>query len=198
MKKYLIYLALAILLVAAPGLARADLIIVTPLSGAGENPPTSSLALGTATYFVNTTTNEIDFTISFGLDVGSQPLTSPLVAGHIHFGMPGMNGPVILPFPNLPVGATSGTFTGVLMAANLTPVAPILTFDEAVAALEAGQTYTNLHTMNFPGGEIRGQNPVGAPVPEPASLLLISVSALALLGFGWRRRKQRMVAGLAE
>jgi hypothetical protein len=99
-------------------------------------------------------------------------LTSPLQAGHIHFAMPGMNGAVILPFPNLPAGATSGTFSGMLTAANLTPVDPILTFDQAVAALEAGNTYTNLHTANFPGGEIRGQNP--AP---PAPVVVTGYSA---------------------
>src|SRR5262249_47252205 len=148
-----------------PGVARADLIIVTQLSAAGEIPPTSSPAFGTAMFTINSAGTEIDFTISFGLDVGSQPLTSPLQAGHIHFAMPGVNGPVILPFPNLPVGATSGTFSGILTAANLTPADPILTFDEAVAALEAGNTYTNLHTANFPGGEIRGQNPAADPAP---------------------------------
>src|SRR5262249_44080244 len=178
--------------------ARADFIIVTPLSGAGENPPTSTPALGTATYFINTAANEIDFTISFGLDVGSQPLTSSLVAGDIHFCIPGAKRPGSFPFPNLPVGATSGTSSGVLTAANLTPVDPILTFDEAVAALEAGQTYTNLHTMNFPGGEIRGQNPTGSPVPEPSTLVLVGVGGLGLLSFRWLRRKQKRSAGLAR
>jgi hypothetical protein len=189
MKKFLIHLALAILLVSVPGVARADIIIVTQLSGAGELPPTSSPALGTATFTINSAMTEIDFTISFGADVGSQPLTSPLQAGHIHFGMPGINGPVILPFPNLPAGATSGTFAGILTASNLTPVDPILTFADAVAALEAGDTYTNLHTTNFPGGEIRGQNPAAAPVPEPSALILVGVSALGLLTYGWWRRK---------
>ena len=59
-----------------------------------------------------------------------------------------MNGPVILPFPNLPAGMTSGTFSGALTAANLTPAGPIATFADAVAAVESGNTYANLHTSN--------------------------------------------------
>jgi hypothetical protein len=111
MKKLLVAVALATVLLSVPGIARADLIFVAQLTPGGENPPTSSPAFGTATYVINSAATEIDFTITFGLDAGGPALTSPLTAGHIHFGMPGANGPVILPFPNLPTGATSGTFS---------------------------------------------------------------------------------------
>jgi hypothetical protein len=30
-------------------------------------------------------------------------------------------------------------------------------FDEFIAAMRAGVTYANVHTAQFPGGEIRGQ-----------------------------------------
>jgi hypothetical protein len=191
MKKFLFATALALEFLAATGAARADLIFVAHLSGPGENPPTSSPALGLATYDLNTAETAINFTIMFGTDAGGPPLTSPLAAGHIHFGMPGTNGPVILPFPGLPAGSTSGTFSGTLTAANLTPAAPILTFADAVAALKAGNTYTNLHTANFPGGEIRGQD-LPAAVPEPSSLALLSLGGLALAG--WRRWRKRITA----
>lgn len=195
MKKFLVPVALALALLSVPGVARADIIFVTPLSGAGEIPPTPSPAIGLATYLLHTDELAIDFTISFGLNAGGPPLTAPLVAGHIHFGVPGTNGPVILPFPGLPVGATSGTFSGTLTAANLTPAGPILTFADAVAALKAGNTYTNLHTTAFPGGEIRGQNPAAAPaavgVPEPGTLGLFGIGAAGLVLTALRRRRAR-------
>jgi hypothetical protein len=188
MRKFLfsVALALALVLLSAPNALRADFIIVTHLSGAGENPATPSLATGTATFDIHSDGLAIDFVISFGLNDGSPPLTSPLVAGHIHVGTPTVNGPVILPFPNLPLGQTSGTFSGTLTEANLTPGGGINTFADAVAALEAGNTYTNLHSQMFPGGEIRGQNPA---VPEPASLTMFAIGAVGLVGYAWRRRK---------
>jgi hypothetical protein len=191
MKKFLVPVALLVVFMSAPGIARADLIFVTQLSGAGENPATTSPALGLATFTLLSSLTEIDFTIKFGTDAGSPPLTSALTAGHIHFGTPDMNGPVILPFPNLPTGMTSGTFSGALTPANLTPAGPITSFADAVAALEAGNTYANLHTTNFPGGEIRGQIPAAAPVPELSSLTLLGIGVLSLLGYARRARTTR-------
>jgi hypothetical protein len=191
MKKLLVSAALVLVLLSVPGIARADMIFVTHLSAAGENNPLdNSPALGLATFTLNSSLTEIAFTISFGLDAGGPALTSGLTAGHIHFGMPGANGPVILPFPNITplLGMTSGTFSGALTAASLTPQGPILTFADAVAAFEAGNTYSNLHTANFPGGEIRGQNPAAAPVPELSSLTLLGIGALGLLGYARRAR----------
>ncbi|MCU1252286.1 MAG: sorting protein, partial [Edaphobacter sp.] len=46
-----------------------------------------------------------------------------------------------------------------------------------IAALNSGNTYANIHTTNFPGGEIRGQ--IVSLVPEPSSLLLFGTGLIA-------------------
>jgi hypothetical protein len=43
--------------------------------------------------------------------------------------------------------------------------------------LNSGNTYANIHTTNFPGGEIRGQ--IVPLVPEPSSLLLFGTGLIA-------------------
>src|SRR5271166_4927913 len=89
---------------------------------------------------------------------------------------------------NLPAGETSGSYATMLTAANLSTPLPdsITSFADAVSAIEAGQTYFNIHTVAFPGGEIRGQITV---VPEPASLTLLTLGLggiLAIAQFGRR------------
>jgi hypothetical protein len=50
----------------------------------------------------------------------------------------------------------------------------------------AGHSYINFHTMQNPGGEIRGFLEVVAP--EPSSVVLFGSGAIALLAFLRRRR----------
>ncbi|MDQ3686119.1 MAG: CHRD domain-containing protein, partial [Acidobacteriota bacterium] len=56
-----------------------------------------------------------------------------------------------------------------------------------LAGLQGGQTYFNIHSNAFPGGEIRGQL---QPVPEPATMILVGTGLAAIAGRKLRRRRR--------
>ncbi|HLM60020.1 MAG TPA: CHRD domain-containing protein [Pyrinomonadaceae bacterium] len=104
-------------------------------------PPANSLGRGSCLVTLNTAETQITVTCSYS------NLSSGLTAGHIHNAPPGVNAGVLIPFTGIPTGSTSGTFT--TGPFNLTPA--------QVAEMRAKRLYVNLHTTNFPNGEIRGQ-----------------------------------------
>jgi hypothetical protein len=184
------WLALVVLL-AVHGSARSDFIATATLTGDGESPSTGT-GYGTVTF--NAAAQTLTALLTFS-DLTSPTEIPPGVPGaaHIHLGAPGVEGPILFPFiepnaNNFPLDVTSGTYVTTLTAASLIPdpADGINTFAEAVNAIEAGHTYFNIHTVAFPGGEIRGQSTV---IPEPASLTLLTLGLggiLAIARFGRR------------
>lgn len=131
------------------------------LSGFEEVPALSSQ--GTGEFEANIDGQHIEYTLSYrGLDSGVR-------FAHIHLGQAGVNGgisvflcsnlPAPVPTPACPInsGSVSGTLdeTSVVGPAGQ-GIAPE-EIDELIAAIKAGVTYVNVHTDDFPGGEIRGQ-----------------------------------------
>jgi hypothetical protein len=55
------------------------------------------------------------------------------------------------------------------------------------ASLAADTAYLNIHTTNFPGGEIR----CFLLVPEPATILMLVSGGIAVSAVHTRRRKKR-------
>lgn len=161
-------------LLAIAGISQAALFNVNAsLTGSQEVPPNNSTATGTMVGLYDDATNIITVT-SFNL-VG---MSSALSGSHIHVGNPGSNGGVIV---NIPV-ATSWMNMG---SGNYMYQGTSLTLPQAnEAAFLTGGTYFNIHTSNFPGGEIRGQIIV-TPVPEPATMMALAAG----VGFMLRRRR---------
>jgi len=116
------------------------------LSGAQEVPANGSTATGYARVFLDEDAGTISFTVVYN------GLSSAQTAAHIHApGVIGENGPPVITFTN--PGGTSGTITGT------SPVTPTL-----IAQLRAHEAYINIHTVNFAGGEIRGQLAPARPI----------------------------------
>ncbi len=96
-------------------------------------------------------------------------LTS-VTQSHIHFAERGVNGGVFLflcsNLGNGPAGtpacpASAGTVSRTVTAAAFLALpaqnVPAGSFESVLRILRSGDAYANVHTMKFPGGEIRGQ-----------------------------------------
>jgi hypothetical protein len=113
-----------------------------PMDGAQEVPPNGSPATGLSQILIDTNTNTLFYHISY------TGLLTAETAAHIHgYAGPGVPAGVVhaLPATNPKIGAWN------YPAANEQQILN-------------GLTYSNIHTVGFPGGEIRGQN-----IVEPAT-----------------------------
>jgi hypothetical protein len=149
MKKLLIPFVFGFVLLGVPGQVRADSYFFVSMSGAGEVPPNDVPGYGEALVILNDALDTITVSIYF------DDLTGPAIAAHIHIGPADGNGPVVLPFANFPAD-TDGHYEADLTADDINQDSGY-TFDDLVQALFNGNTYMNIHTDAYPGGEIRGQ-----------------------------------------
>jgi hypothetical protein len=163
------------------------------LNGVNEAPPNSSPGTGLAHVSIDLVTNLMHVDVSFeGLTVGN-------TAAHIHCCTPapftGTAGvatstPTFIGFPT---GATSGFYSNnfdLTLALSYNPA--FVTAQGSIAQAEAalangmaaGTTYLNIHTGNFPNGEIRG---FLQPVPEPATFVIGGAALLCLAAMRMKR-----------
>ncbi|MGQ7869450.1 CHRD domain-containing protein [Sunxiuqinia sp. sy24] len=87
-----------------------------------------------------------------------------VLMAHIHMAPAGANGGVVAwlypsgPPPALLVGTTNGVLAeGTLMADDLVGSLAGMTLHDLIDSIKNGETYVNVHTSSYPGGEIRGQ-----------------------------------------
>ena len=145
--------------VAATASAGGGIPIEATLSGYSEVPPISTAATGTFTATVTGNPATITYTLTYS------NLSSTASASHIHFGQEAVAGGVVAFLcggggkPACP--ATGGTVSGTIVAADILdlPAQGIAAgeINEVLMAMARGVTYVNLHSANFPPGEIRGQ-----------------------------------------
>jgi hypothetical protein len=136
----------------------APVRFVMNLSGDEVVPPAATSASGTFTLFVEGGPSPTGQPrISYELDVKDIVDVS---AAHIHLGAKGTEGSVIVPLFTGPI--KTGSFSGMLAQGSITGndlTGPMSgkTISDLLAAMQAGNTYVNVHTKAFPNGEIRGQ-----------------------------------------
>lgn len=112
--------------------------LVAELKGSNEVPPVTTNARGITLVQYNPQTNRLRLTGNY------EALTDTITGSHIHIGLPGNNGAVIIPLTN------TSLQTGIVIADEILP-------DSLENALLTGNTYVNIHSKTFRGGEIRGQ-----------------------------------------
>jgi hypothetical protein len=142
----------------------AGVNFAVPLSGDEEVPPRDTNARGVAIFHLSAD----GMTLSYKLNVAN---IENVVGAHIHLAPAGVNGPIVAGlFAGTPGGGrTDGVLIeGTITAANLSGPLAGQPLSALIDAMEAGNTYVNVHTNDgvdppntgpgdFPGGEIRGQ-----------------------------------------
>ncbi|WP_246040420.1 CHRD domain-containing protein [Roseovarius arcticus] len=115
--------------------AHAEMLTyTTDLTAEAEVPPAESSATGTADVTVDTEAKTVSWTVTY------DGLTGDATAAHIHG--PAAEGENAGPVVDMSEAIMEGS-------GDIT--------DEQIGELEAGKYYVNVHTEEYPNGEIRGQ-----------------------------------------
>jgi CHRD domain len=140
-------------------------ILRARLTGYEEVPTLSSS--GEAKLFARI--NEDETAVEWKLSYAN--LESTVTQAHIHFSARAISGPVVVFFctnlGNGPAGTQAcppapATISGTFTAADVTGGAAAQGLEagnlaELIAGIRAGATYANVHSVNRPAGEVRGQ-----------------------------------------
>ena len=114
-----------------------------PISGLQEVPQRLTSGNGTMDFVYNRDTRLLSYTVRWN------SLTGPVVQAHIHgTAQKGFNAGVLQDWTSSISKTVAGTYTGNVLIDGVV-------FKEEDLFL--GRYYVNIHTAQFPGGEIRGQ-----------------------------------------
>jgi hypothetical protein len=138
------------------------------LDGYQEVPTLSTTGQGSTRIRISPNQSWVEYTLSYG------GLEGAVTQAHIHLGRPAVNGGIIvwlcatalapppasIPAPP-PCPSPGGTVSGVLTAADVIGPGGVGIaagdFTRFLDALRHEATYVNVHSVRYPGGEIRGQ-----------------------------------------
>jgi hypothetical protein len=157
-KRRNIFFALLLLLaLAGTALAGGNRNFRTHMTGAEEVPPVETQAQGQTIFQLSKDGTELHYKLIVAN-------IENVHMAHIHLAPAGANGPVVAwLYPSAPPPAPiEGRFSGVLAEGTITAadlVGPLAghSLSDLVDEIQAGNTYVNVHTLQNPAGEVRGQ-----------------------------------------
>ncbi len=135
-----------------PGEIRGQLLhestmyFYTPLSGAEQTPSVNTEATGAVALEYNGTSAVVAGSFN---NLSSGVATNIMGGGHIHMGLAGSAGPILIPLSlNVHDSLTSAEIP---VMDNIYPVSAGF-----IDTVRQRMTYVNIHSLNFGGGELRG------------------------------------------
>jgi CHRD domain len=135
----LVVVALTVAFLAAAPVLAGGRPFTTALSGPAEVPTGDPDATGTATVWVNPGAGTVCYTWSV------TNAATPILAAHIHHGITGVAGPVVVPLPPTGPSSGSGCVTGIDRGLALDIIQ------------HPADYYVNTHNAEFATGVARGQ-----------------------------------------
>lgn len=165
-KLHALSLILAAFVVFAASAAVAQEIAVASADGAQEVPAISTSGAGLLVASINDAGTLITYQLQY------QQTRGTVLQSHLHIGQPGVNGGIMLfvctNLGNGPAGTPAcptpgGTVNGTWDVADVIPVVNQglnggpFSLKRAINLLRDGVAYLNVHTNQFPAGEIRGK-----------------------------------------
>lgn len=143
--------------VALVGPAAGSAAYTAHLSGDQEVPPVATRATGQAVLKLSADGTELSYRL---IVANIQDVTQ----AHLHLAPAGENGDVVaFLYPSQPPaqlipGRSSGVLaTGTITTADLVGPLAGQSLGDLVDAMDSGGVYVNVHTLDNPGGEVRGQ-----------------------------------------
>ena len=148
------------------------------LAGYNEVGPVMTDATGDV--MVTLTGNMLTVSGTFS-DLSSDLMDVAGTPAHIHLGGPGENGPVVIKL-DVNADGDGGSFDASENTFDLSALTypDGVDMDAVVSAIGSGGAYVNVHTENFPAGEIRGQILASPNVAPAAASILTPDDATAL------------------